>query len=67
MLVRKPEHEHHLGGSLPPLDIPHMPLPASWRMPSLTQWSIDALRLPLGTLIKDVVDGYPIVAQIQTH
>lgn len=67
MLIRKPEHEHHLGGPLPPVDIPTTPLPASWRMPSITRWSVDALKLPLGTVIRDVVDGYPIVAQIQTH
>jgi hypothetical protein len=69
MLIRKPEHEHHLGGPLPAIPLPTLPLPPSWisKMPSLQKWSLDALKLPLGTLIRDVVDGYPVVAQIQTH
>jgi hypothetical protein len=35
--------------------------------PHLTQWSLDALRYPLGTIIMDTIDGHPVIAQIQTH
>ena len=66
MTIKLPEKTHVLGGPLPP--IPQRVVSWPWGgTPHLTQWSIDQLKHPLGTLIYEVVDGHPVLAQIQTH
>jgi hypothetical protein len=66
MTIKLPDKTYQLGGPLPP--IPQKVVSWPWGgTPHLTQWSIDQLQHPLGTLIYDVVDGYPVLAQIQTH
>jgi hypothetical protein len=66
MIAKQPQKTYKLGDALPAIPGPV----ASWPWPgsaALTKWSVDMLRYPLGTLIMDVVDGHPVVAQIQTH
>lgn len=66
MRLVTPEKTHVLGGPLPP--IPQRVVSWPWGpTPHLTGWSLEMLKLPLGTLIYDVVDGRPVLAQIQTH
>jgi hypothetical protein len=66
MIVKTPEREYRLGETPPPLGQRVVSWP--WGgTPHLTQWSLDALKYPLGTIILDTVDGHPVVAQIQTH
>jgi hypothetical protein len=66
MIAKTPEREHVLGGPLPP--IPQAVRSWPWgSTPSLAKWSVEMLKYPLGTLIYDVVDGFPVLAQIQTH
>ena len=66
MLVKQPDRTYRLGDPLPaiPSPVASWPWPGS---PTLTKWSVDMLKYPLGTLIYDVVDGHPVLAQIQTH
>jgi hypothetical protein len=65
-IVKSPSREFRLGEKLPP--IPQKVVSWPWgSTPSLTQWSLDQLKYPLGTIIHDVVDGHPVIAQIQTH
>jgi len=66
MIAKQPQKTYKFGDSLPPIPGPV----ASWPWPgsaALTKWSIDMLHYPLGTIITDVVDGHPVIAQIQTH
>ena len=66
MIAKQPDRTYKLGDTLPA--IPGTVASWPWRgSPALTKWSIDMLRYPLGTLIMDVVDGHPVIAQIQTH
>ena len=66
MIAKQPEKTYRLGDPLPAIPVPvaSWPWPGS---PALTKWSVDMLKYPLGTLIYDVVDGHPVLAQIQTH
>ena len=51
---------------LPPLGVEVVLWP--WGMsPNLKAWALAALRYPLGTIIRDVVDGKPVIAQITCH
>jgi hypothetical protein len=64
--VRLPARAYHLGEHLPPIGMAVKPW--AWgSSPSLTAWAQAQLRHPLGTIITDIVDGHPVVAQIQTH
>ena len=66
-VVKTPDRENHLGErGLPALGQKVVSWP--WGgTPHLTQWSLDALHYPLGTIILDTIDGHPVIAQIQTH
>lgn len=66
MFAKQPLKPYKLGDPLPaiPGAVVSWPWPGS---PALTKWSLDMLHYPLGTLIYDVVDGHPVLAQIQTH
>jgi hypothetical protein len=66
-IVKTPDRVYNLGEKgLPSLGQPVVSWP--WGgTPHLTSWSVDALKYPLGTIIHDVVDGHPVIAQIQTH
>ena len=66
MIAKQPDRTYRLGDPLPaiPSPVASWPWPGS---PTLTKWSVDMLKYPLGTLIYDVVDGHPVLAQIQTH
>lgn len=66
MIARRPSRTYRLEEVLPAIPYPT----ASWPWgitPKLMAWSSAVLKHPLGTVIEDVVDGHPIVAQIQTH
>jgi len=66
MVVIPPPRRYALGEAPPALPMQV----ASWPWGSssaLTKWSLDALKYPLGSILYDVVDGYPVLAQIQTH
>jgi hypothetical protein len=66
MTIKLPEKTHTLGGSLPP--IPQKVVSWPWGgTPNLMAWSLSKLKYPLGTIIYEVVDGHPVLAQIQTH
>jgi len=67
MIVKTPDRTYQLGDkNLPSLGQKVVSWP--WgSTPNLTQWSIDQLKYPLGTIVVDVVDGHPVIAQIQTH
>jgi hypothetical protein len=67
MIVKTPDRTYNLGEKgLPSFDQKVVSWP--WGgTPSLTKWSVDALKYPLGTIIVDVIDGHPVIAQIQTH
>src|SRR5271166_1989286 len=66
MFAKQPAKPYRLGDSLPgiPGSVTSWPWPGS---AALTKWSLDMLKYPLGTIITDVVDGHPVIAQIQTH
>jgi GH24 family phage-related lysozyme (muramidase) len=65
-VVKKPDRQYNFGDILPPLGIPVISWP--WRLSkTLQDWSGAQLHLPLGTIIQDVVDGHPIIAQVQVH
>ena len=65
-ILKTPDHEIALEGKVPDIGFKVVSWP--WGgTPNLTQWSIDQLKLPLGTIIFDTVDGHPVIAQIQTH
>src|SRR5208282_3364100 len=66
MIAKEPQKTYRFGEPLPAIPGPV----TSWPWPgsvALTKWSVDMLKYPLGTLIYDVVDGHPVLAQIQTH
>jgi hypothetical protein len=66
MIVRRPARIFRLGDGLPAIDLPTVRWP--WPITSaLMAWSSQQLKYPLGTVILDVVDGHPVVAQVQTH
>lgn len=66
MFVKTPDRTYALGETLPPIGQRVVSWPwASSR--ALTDWSIAALKYPLGAIIYDVVDGHPVIAQLQTH
>jgi len=66
MTVKLPEKTHVLGGPLP--SIPQRVTSWPWgSTPNLAQWSLSQLKHPLGTIIYEVVDDHPVLAQIQTH
>ena len=68
MIIRRPDRSYSLKDKLPAINIPTTPIPKEWGpVPGLRAWSVKALSLPLGTIIQDVIDGRPIVAQVQTH
>jgi hypothetical protein len=65
-VIIRPSREYRLNETLPPIGMKVVSWP--WgQTPSLTQWALDQLKYPLGTIVQDVVDGHPVVAQIQTH
>jgi hypothetical protein len=65
-MIKLPEKTYGLGEPLPA--IPQKVVSWPWGgTPHLTQWSVEQLKFPLGTIIYDVVDGHPVLAQIQTH
>lgn len=65
-IVKTPDREYRLGENPPPL--PQKVANWPWgNTPSLTKWSLDALKYPLGTIILDTIDGHPVIVQIQTH
>jgi hypothetical protein len=66
MIAKEPQKTYKFGDALPaiPGTVTSWPWPGST---ALTKWSVAMLKYPLGTLIMDVVDGHPVIAQIQTH
>jgi hypothetical protein len=51
---------------LPPIGMAVVSWP--WKLSkNLQDWSLAQLRHPLGTIVHDIVDGHPIVAQLQVH
>ena len=66
MIIKSPPRTYALGETPPPIGEQVRSWP--WGgTPNLTAWSLAQLKYPLGTVIYDVVDGYPVIAQIQTH
>jgi hypothetical protein len=66
-IVKAPDREYRLGEKNLPLLGQRV---VSWpwgNTPNLSQWASGQLKYPLGTIIYDVVDGFPVIAQIQTH
>jgi hypothetical protein len=66
MIVKIPNHVYQLNEALPPLGMQVVSWP--WGASAvLTEWSKRMLQYPLGTIIYDVIEGHPVIAQLQTH
>lgn len=47
-----------------------MPDTVPWQAPvsqALTRWALDQLRHPLGAIVRDTVEGVPVVGRIECH
>lgn len=64
-VIHVPSRTFVLGDKLPPLPVPVVRW--AWEGPDSTAWAKAQLHYPLGTILLDVVDGHPVVAQLQTH
>lgn len=66
--VKLPDHDIPLSmtAPLPSLGMPTVSWP--WKLSkTLQDWSAAQYHYPLGTVIQDVIDGHPVIAQIQVH